>query len=186
LQIAPGGSWASYFTFKNDFCEPEVVDPGVVLPQGCFNVFVKGNTPGATPLTSVTAFTPVGISDGATGYLNGFDTAGGGTAFSGRLFAAGDNDVGGATVGYWDSAAPGVFKVRFNLTTTTNPTRYLHSSRVYVGGAGSFANTVSPALYGATDTEFPESPVQTVVGSDLPAALDVVVQATICTNATDQ
>jgi len=186
LQITPGGSWASYFTFKNDFCEPVVVDPGVVLPQGCFNVFVKGNTPGQSPLTSVSAFTPVGISDGATGYLNGFNTAGGGTGFAGRLLAAGDVDIGGATVGYWDSAAPGVFKVRFNLTTTTNPTRYLHSSRIYVGGTGSFANTVSPALYGLTDTAFPEVPVQTVVGSDLPAALDVVVQATICTNTANQ
>ena len=163
-----------------------MVDPGVVLPQGCFNVFVKGNTPGQSPLNSVSAFTPVGISDGATGYLNAFDTTGGGAAFAGRLLAAGDVDIGGATVGYWDSAAPGVFKVRYNLTSTTNPTRYVHSTRIYIGGAGSFANLVSPALYGVTDTDFPESPVQTVAGSDLPTALDVVIQATICTNGADQ
>jgi len=95
-------------------------------------------------------------------------------------------DIGGATVGYWDGTAPGVFKVRFNLTASTNPTLYVQSSRIYVGSIGSFANIVSPALYGLTDIEFPEAPVQTIVGSDLPTALDLVIQATICASNAEQ
>ena len=67
----------------------------------------------------------------------------------------------------------------FELTVSSNPTRYLQSVRAYVGGQGSFANVVSPALYGLTATQFPDYPLLNL-GSDLPAQLDIVLQATIC------
>ncbi len=175
LQINAGGSWARYFTFKNDFCEDEEEDPGVVLPQGCFNVFAKGDLSSSAGLTGVSSFSPLGITDGATGYLNTFDSTRE-IGFSSDLLGANGTDYGNAVIGYLNGSQ---LQVAFELVVSTDPTRYLQSVRAYVGGQGSFANIVSPALYGQTATQFPDFPLLNL-GSDLPGQLDIVLQATIC------
>ncbi len=147
----------------------------MVLPQGCFNVFAKGDLSSSAGLTGVSSFSPLGITDGATGYLNTFDSTRE-IGFSAALIAANGTSYGNVVIGYLNGAP---LQAAFELTSSTNPTRYMHSVRAYVGGQGSFANIVSPALYGLTATQFPEYPLLTL-GSDLPGQLDIVLQATIC------
>ncbi|MES3006923.1 MAG: hypothetical protein V4751_04040 [Pseudomonadota bacterium] len=178
-QIVSGGSWARYYSFTNDFCEdPDPEYPVVVLPQGCFNVFGMGTSSDVMPV-SVTGFTPVGVTDTTSAWINSYGSNPG--YFEGSLFTGNGTRVGAFFAGV-DS---GEFAVELALDVNHTPSLTLNSGNIYFNTAGSY-QTQSPLDYtlglsgNGTGYLFSSVPV-----SFTPENMDTVVHAVVCTESAD-
>jgi len=176
MQIANGGSWASYFSFTNDFCAPPVNPyPVVVLPTSCFNVFGRGVTSSTEPVT-VSGFTPVGVTDTTNAWLNTYSSLPG--YFGGDLVR--DN---GAIVGTFLAGlgGPSAFAVELTLDSNASPSLVIRSANVYFDTAGGYQD-MSPLDYGLPLVgNGTGSLAQTVPLIFAPEIMDTIVHAVVCT-----
>lgn len=161
----------SYFSFKNAFCGP-VTPPVIALPNpACFNVFTGTSSTG-------TSFSPVGITrtsqDSLSGWINTFPAAQGG-------FGAPFLKANGQSAGNLLAVLPGNGTMQVNITVPAS--LEVHSSNIYIGAAGSFAN-VSPLLYGTSSTKPNAASVLVNLPASLATNLDLVVYALLCPAST--
>ena len=125
----------SYFSFSNDFCGPEE-PPLITLPNSlCYNTYAS--FPGGAPA----AFSPVGIADPATGWLNTVNVPSGS---GGQFLKSSGQPAGSLTAIFTSPLAMQLF--------TTPPANYeVAKVNVFAGSVGSFVN-VSPLSYGTSFT----------------------------------
>lgn len=125
----------SYFSFSNDFCAPEE-PPLITLPNSlCYNTYAS--FPGGAPA----AFSPVGIADPATGWLNTVNVPSGS---GGQFLKSSGQPAGSLTAIFTSPLAMQLF--------TTPPANYeVAKVNVFAGSVGSFVN-VSPLSYGTSFT----------------------------------
>ena len=178
MQIANGGSWARYFSFTNDFCvDPE--EPVVVLPPSCFNVFGMGQAANA-PVT-VSSFTPVGVTDTNSAWLNTYSRSPAGY-FSGDLIRGNGTIVGTFLAGLASSTE---FVVELTLDSNASPSLKIHNANVYFDTAGGYQN-VSPLNFGLPIAgNGTGSLSQTMSLVFAPEQMDTIVHAVVCSQGNE-
>lgn len=178
MQIANGGSWARYFTFTNDFCvDPE--EPVVVLPPSCFNVFGMGQ-PANDPVT-VSSFTPVGVTDTNSAWLNTYSSSPVGY-FSGDLIRGDGTIVGTFLAGLASSTE---FAVELTLDSGASPALKIHNANVYFDTAGGYRN-VSPLNFGLSLAGNGTGSLgQTMPLVFAPEQMDTIVHAVVCSQGNE-
>ncbi|MDO9316838.1 MAG: hypothetical protein Q7V56_01400 [Gammaproteobacteria bacterium] len=177
MQIANGGSWASYFSFTNDFCATPVDPyPVVVLPTSCFNVFGRGATSITEPVTA-SGFTPVGVTDTTNAWLNTYSSSPSGY-FGGDLVRDNGTIVGTFLAGLGGNSD---FAVELTLDSNASPSLVVRSANVYFDTAGGYLD-MSPLDYGLSLVgNGTGSLIQTVPLIFTPGIMDTIVHAVVCT-----
>jgi hypothetical protein len=166
IEIGDGGSWASYFTFTNDFC-PQVE---IVVPQGCYNTFMNATGQSRFGMVSNTLFAPIGTVNTTSAWLVEFKNF---SINRGVL----SNDTG---------TQPAVGNVSTSNTTGARVVTFFTgnelvlSANIYYGPAGSFQN-VSPLEYGYhADNLNGASAFSMVLPLMTDTSYDMVVHAVVC------
>jgi hypothetical protein len=167
-----GGSWASYFTFTNDFCpQVEIVDP-----QGCYNTFMNATGQSRFGMLSNTLFAPIDTVDTTSAWLVEFRNT---STNRGVL----SSDTG---------AQPAVGNVSTSNTTDARVVTFstgnelVLSANIYYGPAGSFQN-VSPLEYGYhADNLNGASAFSMVLPLMTATSYDMVVHAVVCAKISNE
>jgi hypothetical protein len=172
IEIGDGGSWASYFTFTNDFC-PQVE---IVVPQGCYNTFMNATGQSRFGMVSNTLFAPIGTVDTTSAWLVEFRNT---STNRGVL----SNDTG---------TQPAVGNVSTSTTTDARVVTFstgnelVLSANIYYGPAGSFQN-VSPLEYGYhADNLNGASAFSMVLPLMTATSYDMVVHAVVCAKISNE
>ena len=164
----------SYFSFTNDFCPEEEPETEIVLPEGCFNLFMNGTGQTRFGVVSATPFTPFGILDGATAWVNNsISSVGARGAMQASIGSAGTAQL-----------TPGEGDATLKITLS-DADLIVMSANVHYSPSGSFDN-ILPLYYDYTFEGNGTSSLTATLPLVTTPNADLVVHAIMCVNTGDQ